>query len=254
MQEVALKLVEKYDNYPMKTKVYYTIATYLNHWSEHLRKNLEYGKKAEAFARETGDWMMLGITLTEMVQLKCMMGESIEEIQRCCRAALDRIKYGMPDSKNLLKAIGQFLKNLSGKTADPFSFSSEDYDENAAVKKMISTKKGFIINHYYLMKMEALYLHNGHREAFAIAQKLKGQLDTILGKMLHAEIVYWSCLAAAAAYKQSDKKERRDAKRLLNKNLRLLRKWSRAGADNFLHKYCLAAAERNRLRATSLKR
>lgn len=248
LQEVALKLVEKYDNYPMKTKVYYTIATYLNHWSEHLRKNLEYGKKAEAFARETGDWMMLGITLTEMVQLKCMMGESIEEIQRCCRAALDRIKYGMPDSKNLLKAIGQFLKNLSGKTADPFSFSSEDYDENAAVKKMISTKKGFIINHYYLMKMEALYLHNGHREAFAIAQKLKGQLDTILGKMLHAEIVYWSCLAAAAAYKQSDKKERRDAKRLLNKNLRLLRKWSRAGADNFLHKYCLAAAERNRLR------
>ena len=69
LQEVALKLVEKYDNYPMKTKVYYTIATYPNHWSEHLRKNLEYGKKAEAFARETDDWMMLGITLTEMVQL-----------------------------------------------------------------------------------------------------------------------------------------------------------------------------------------
>ena len=103
-----------------------------------------------------------------------MMGESTEESQGCRRAALDRIKYGMPDSKNLLKAIASSLKNLSGKTADPFSFSSEDYDENAAVKKMISTKKGFIINHYYLMKMEGyLSCTMATEKTFAIAPAKK---------------------------------------------------------------------------------
>ena len=191
MQEIALALAEKYNNYSVKCKVYYTVGIYLSHWNKHLRNSLKYGEMANYYAHETGDWLMMGVVQTEMVQIKCMLGESLRGIHDQFEIALEHINYGMPDSLNLLNTINQFIKNLKGETINSFSFSTEDYDENTVADSLIRTNKGFIVSHYYLMKIQSYYLHGGYMEAYDTALKSYRKLDSVLGKMLYAENIYW---------------------------------------------------------------
>ncbi|MGI6629778.1 MAG: AAA family ATPase [Bacillota bacterium] len=248
MQEIALALAEKYNNYSVKCKVYYTVGIYLSHWNKHLRNSLKYGEMANYYAHETGDWLMMGVVQTEMVQIKCMLGESLRGIHDQFEIALEHINYGMPDSLNLLNTINQFIKNLKGETINSFSFSTEDYDENTVADSLIRTNKGFIVSHYYLMKIQSYYLHGGYMEAYDTALKSYRKLDSVLGKMLYAENIYWACLTASAAYELLDMSRQKKAKSLIKNNLRQLKKWSEVCEENFLHKYSLVSAEQHRLK------
>lgn len=248
LKEVALKLAQDSSDYIAKTKVYYTIAVYLNHWNDHLTKNLDYGEKAYYYASQVGDWMMEGVIQTEMVQIKCMLGESIEEIYRQYETALSNIKYGMPDSLNLLHTINQFIKCLKGETNNTYTFSDENYDENTVAEKMLATGKGFIVHHYYLMKIQTYYLHGRPMEAFDIVLKQQDKFDSVLGKMLYAENIFWACIVSLAVYNTLDNEKKKKARKIINKNMRLLKKWGEVCEDNFLHKYYLVLAEKNRLK------
>lgn len=248
LQFAALTLGGRCNNHMVKSKVYYTIATYLNHWNYHVSKNFEYGEKANFYASKAGDWVIAGVVQAEMVQLECILGESVDAIRNRYEIALRSIRYGMPDTLNLLRTISQFLKNLQGETDNPFTLSNKDYDESTTAKKMLNTNKGFIVHHYYLMKMQCHYLHGNIMEAFNIALKQHDNMESILGKMLYAENVYWICLSAFGAYNQLDKSGKKHALKVIKHNMNLLKKWSEACEENFLHKYLLASAEISRLK------
>jgi predicted ATPase/DNA-binding CsgD family transcriptional regulator/GAF domain-containing protein len=247
-QEIAVRLAENSSDYSVKAKIYYVIAAYLNHWNTHLSKSLNYGEKAYCYASRVGDWVMGAIIQTEMVQIKCMLGESIEEIYRQCQTALEGIKYGMPDSLILLKAINQFLKNLKGETYGSHTFSDDHYDESVMTERVSATKKGFVVHHYCLMKIQSYCLHGYSMEAFDMVLMQFDKLDSIFGKMLYAENIYWACIVCLSVYNRLDNKKRQKAESIINRCKHLLKNWSEACKDNFLHKYYLVLAEESRLK------
>ena len=54
-----MKLAQDSSDYIAKTKFIIRLP-YLNHWNDHLTKNLDYGEKAYYYASQVGDWMMEG--------------------------------------------------------------------------------------------------------------------------------------------------------------------------------------------------
>jgi predicted ATPase len=254
LRDISLALAEEYGNCAIRCKVYYTIAVYLNHWHTHLSKNLDYAGKAHYYARESGDALLVGSIQTEMVQVSCMLGQSLSSIYQQNMTALSQnMLYSMPDLLDILHTVNQYIRNLKGDTFDPFTFSSADYDEDTVAGRMIRTNSGIIVPFYYLMKMQSFYLHGKLEESFMIALQLHSNLDLIDGKMLYAEHVYWACLTASAAYAELEAGNKNKAKKLWQKNIRLLQKWSRMCEENFLHKYSLVSAEQHRLNGNTQK-
>lgn len=244
-RDVSLALAERHGSSACKCTVYYAIAVYLNHWSTHLRQNLDYAEKSYHYARESGDTLLAGSIQTEMVQIRYVMGESLRAIHRQNAVALAENRfYNMSDLVDILQTVNQFIKNLRGETFGPFTFSSIDYDEDIVADRMVQTNSGIIVPFYYLMKMQSYYLHGKPEESFRIALELHNELGVIEGKILYAEHVYWACLSALAAFSRLQEDRKRKAAKVLRKNLSFLKTWSQMCEDNFSHKYHLVSAER----------
>ncbi len=247
-QRAALAMASQYGD-DMSYMAYYMIANYLNHWHKPLWENLDYEERAFQLADENGDVLFAGAAQVEMVLIRYVLGDSLQALDRQIETALAaNIRYGMPDLLDILQTAQQYIKNLQGQTVSATSFTDREYDENAVSKRMIKTDSAIIVPFYYLMKIRSLYLHGAYREAWDFVLTLYRKREAMIGKISRPEFAYWVCLTAAAVLPQLTEDQKRQAEKLMKRELKHLRRWSRACEDNFLHKFKLASAEHHRLR------
>ena len=246
-QRAALVLASQYgDN--VNYVAYFTIANYLNHWHRPLWESLDYAERSYQLADENGDVLFAGAAQAEMILIRYVLGDSLETLSRQIQVALAVItRYGMPYLLDILQTAQQYIANLQEKTVSPTSFTDGEYDEDAVSQRMLDTGSGMIVPFYYLMKIRSSYLHGAYKESWDLVLTLYPQRDAMIGKISQPEYAYWICLAGAAVLPELTGPGKRQAKKLMKKELRHLRRWARACEDNFLHKYKLASAEYYRL-------
>ena len=68
------------------------------------------------------------------------------------------------------------------------------------------------------------------------------KLYSFFVKMQHAEYIYWALILCLSVYNRLDNKKRQKAESIINRCKHLLKNWSEACKDNFLHKYYLVLA------------
>ncbi len=246
-QRTALMLATQYgDN--INYMAYYMIANYLNHWHKPLWENLDYEERSYQLADENGDVLFAGAAQVEMVLIRYVLGDSLETLSRQIQVAVAaNTRYGIRDLVDILQTAQQYIANLRGQTVSPTSFTGGGYDEDTVGARMLKTGSSIIVPFYYLMKIRCLYLHGAFQKAWDLVLTLYPERESMIGKISQPEFAYWVCLTAAAVLPQLTGTQKRQAKKLMNRELRNLRRWSRACEDNFLHKYKLACAERYRL-------
>lgn len=242
LQQLALELAQKVEAFVPQYRVYYTIGVYMNHWHRHVSSNLDFLQKCASEAQEYGDFLFVGAALTEMLQVQWFLGQSLAMVEKSNHEALAQLRrLRMQALVDLLQVVEQTIKNLRGETYGPFTLNDEKYDELFRTVGLLQSDSSMIVPFYYLLKIQTAYLHGGFQEAYGLARKLPGNLRAIAGKLLYAEYLYWSCLAAGQVAPL------KEAQTALAQALDLFKIWSRSCPDNFLHKYYVLAAEEERL-------
>ncbi len=246
-QRVALILATQYGD-SINYMVYYVLATYLNHWHKPLRENLSYGEQSYRLADEQGDVLFAGAIQVEMALIRYVLGDSLEALSRQTKAAkAANTRYGISDLLDILYTVDQYIDNLRGGTVSPTSFTGEGYNEDIVSARMLKTESGITVPFYYLMKIRSLYLHGAFEAAWELAATVYPERGAMVGKISQPEYAYLLCLTAAAVLPRLTGSQRRQAKRLMKRGLKQLRRWSKACEDNYLHRYKLASAEIHRI-------
>ena len=252
-QKLAMDLAARHEG-SVRYMVDYFVATYLNHWHRPLRESFRYGKRAYRLAHEHGDILFAGAIHVEMVQMRFVLGDSLDDLEQQNKAAQAAVaQYGIGDLLDILQTTDQYIANLRGQTADPLTFTGNGYDEQVVAERMLATESTIIVPFYYLMKIRSLYLQGAAKEAWELVMRVHPERGTMAGKVSLPEFDYWTCLVAAAVIPTLPKSAAQQARKLLNQGFKHLQQWSQACRDNFYHKLCLASAERYRLQGSKMK-
>ncbi|SFH12161.1 Predicted ATPase [Desulfotomaculum arcticum] len=245
LQRVSLELADRDNNYPVKCRVYYTVAAYLSHWGEHLQKSLDYSARAKQYALDSGEFYMAAGTMGRMVQNKIILGEQLAGIYKESASYLkftDRFK--LENSSRFFLLVQRFVKYLRGESAQPF-FSAE---KDALIQEIIEQRNGMAIMAYYIFKMQSYYFEGKYIKALEVLQEIDLDIiNSIRGMPLATEYVFWQSLIITASYGQLNKQQKKHYLKIVKKNRRQLKKWAGACPQNYLHKYYLVAAETARI-------
>ena len=248
LQEVALELAES-SSESMRYRTYYVVSSFLNHWNKHLQTSLEYAKQVHAAAYEHGDTIFAGAAVTDMVQTQHVLGESLDKLAELNEMALRETgKYGMQFLVDVLRAVDSYISSLKGETLDEYIIPRN------TLQRMLETDSAMIVPYYYLMSIQVDYLRGDYAGAYAHVREISDKLESLKGKILYVEHIYWGCLATAAVYQDLEPREQNKALKQLRAYAKQLEKWSRWCPVNFLHKYKLVSAQLPQMKADHSKR
>lgn len=246
MEKVALDLAEQSHSHSVKSKAYYGAAIYLNHWMHHYKTGVEYLLKAYRYGMESGELTQAGVALVHVLQRQYFSGVPLESVYNLNLDYLGQAKkFNNKNIELFLKVIEQLILNIRGLTENPFSFGDNAIKESELKEKVLNSNSDVMIASFPMFKVHSLYLQGDYRGALEEATAAAKKVDSIKWQIIWAEFIFYYSLAITAISGQSI--DRRKHWRILNKNRRLLKKWSGACPANFLHKYFIVEAEVARL-------
>ncbi len=135
------------------------------------------------------------------------------------------------------------LANLTGQTADKFTFATKYYSESAYLNSdnILQELAGICL--YKIYKMQILYLYEEYAQAMALAQELENIIHYIRGSLANFEYIFFYCLIITASYKQFSASEKLNFLTQLTNYQKKLKKWMSNCPDNFRAKFLLVKAE-----------
>ncbi|HOV80845.1 MAG TPA: AAA family ATPase, partial [Bacillota bacterium] len=245
MQEVSLMLTARYSDHPVKSPVYYSVASFLSHWTDPLQKTLEHATRAYQCALEFGNFFQAGADLARIIEIRLILGEPLPRVYEECASSLEFTRrFKLENLSRFFMLAQMFIRDLQG--ASPSFFAADG--AGVLGEQLIRSRNGPMIINYYLLKIQSLYHHGRYAEALGVFREInESSLSSVQAMVIFTEYVFWHSLAITAAYGQLAEKQKSRYWKILKKNRRKLEKWVDSCPRNYLHKYCLVAAEAARL-------
>ncbi len=242
---VCIQLVERYDRSSSKCIIYFVTGAFITHWTRHAAFALEYFNKAIRSGMEAGDALIIGYSHCLILEIRYLLGISLEEIAEEAGKKLEIAGRLRHDSFAVNSAIyDRTVSVLQGRKTDSLAAGAEEFQKG---KLQLPQKDKASFATFYIYKMQLCYMAGSYREALSAAENVRAYIDALLGFMLSAEYNFYHSLTITALYGELSSRERRLHRKILKKNRQQMKKWSEACKENFLHKYLLVAAETARL-------
>ncbi len=258
MEQLAVKLCEKYGNPSVMCRVYLGVGAFLRHWEEHAEKDIYYFNKAYQYALEAGDLLFAGYALAFIMETKYFLGSKLDEIIDICNKYLEFTKrMKLEDPTMHFEIYRQLASNLKGLTHSCRSFDDDIFSEEDFLMKIRDSNFNAMMMIYSVCKLRALYHGGYYGESVELALESSSNFNDIRARIISAEYYFYFSLALVALMHRLSAEERSKYWSKLKKNQRQLKKWADACNANFLHKYLLVEAEiahlqRKYLNATTL--
>ncbi len=244
--KVCIRLVERYDKSSSKCIIYFVIGSLISHWTQHARKSIEYLEKAVKSGIEAGDVLIIGHSHCLLLEFSYFIGTPLEEMTEIIEKKSEIAGRLRHDTLHINVAIyREVISALREIGEDTLKSVSRNFQNNNFVK--IAENDHTCLATFCFAKMQLSYMAGDYRDALSAALEGYAYKDSILGFMISEEYIFYFSLVIAANYDKMSLKEKIFYMRLLNKNLRQLKKWAQACKENFLHKYLLVAAETARI-------
>ncbi|TQV85015.1 hybrid sensor histidine kinase/response regulator [Aliikangiella coralliicola] len=239
---LGTRIAEKFGDPLALGKAYFSYCAAACLWHRPYREAREYSSNALRYLVEMGDLQNAGYTYLARFGIFLEEGKALSEV-------LKTVEEGMAFSAktgNLFCYQGSncnrhILLCLQGKNEIPFSFNSDDFDEETFIEQ--SQHAGIDIGDYYIYKSLNYYLFGLYREALSMSQKAR-ELLPLFKPFISAAIHYfYDSLILARLCCDGTESEKKDWAEQLNQNQQQMKMWAELCPDNFLDKYLLVEAE-----------
>ena len=245
--QLALKLLDKLQAEELKAKTLMVFNNFIRHWKEHPQAGLESLKEAYCSGLETGDLEFASYAVFVYSYHSYLTGKELTELEREIFKYLESISPLKQETALILvRLYHQIVLNLMGAESDPTSLRGKSFNEDLTLPLLLEANHLSAICHLYCHKLILCYLFERYSDALKFANYTEQYLDGVKATLIIPLWHFYDSLVRLAVYDRTDFSERKSLMKKVETNQKKLKKWAESAPMNYLHKYYLVAAEKQR--------
>ncbi|NMG09449.1 AAA family ATPase [Brasilonema sp. UFV-L1] len=248
--ELAMKALEKLNIKRKENKALHLINGFIKHWKQHGNKTLKPLAEAYKMGIENGDFEFGSYSAFMHCLNAYCVSENLRELeQRICSYSDDINQLKQQTILNYLKILHQAVSQLMNHSEDEFScqLMGDFYNEERMLSIHLEVNDKTAICNLYLHKMVFCYLFHKYPEAVKNATKLQEYLGSVTASLLVPLFYLYDSLARLAVFADVSESEQKNILKQVTRNQKKMRKWAHHAPMNYLHKFYLVEAERDRV-------
>ncbi|MBL1203308.1 MAG: AAA family ATPase [Nostoc sp. GBBB01] len=246
--KLALKLAENFNIPEMKATAFMVAGCSTIFGKVHLKETLPILWESYQNGMESGNLEFVGYAALTKCQNSYLLGYELTGLQENMATIGDILTQ--LKQENILYILGiyqQSVLNLLNSSGDPCSFHSEICDEETCLQLLDNASDRTAFFQFYLNKMMLCYLFGEYQDACQNALLAQGYLDAIQGTIFVLVFNFYDSLAHLAIYSSLPNAEQQQILSRVTNNQQKIRLWADHAPMNFLHKFYLVEAERERV-------
>ncbi|OCQ93895.1 hypothetical protein BCD67_20450, partial [Oscillatoriales cyanobacterium USR001] len=244
--QLALKLLEKFKVKTFKAKIFNMVYAHINHWKEATRNSLKPLQEGFAAGMETGDIEFAGYCANNYCAYLFAVGENLDAVLEQQNPYIEAlIKLKLETSINFAGIWKQLGLNFAGRAAERLQLTGAQFDEVTLLPDLIASKNTTVLFALYAAKTILFYQFGAYPEAIEQAELCYQWVGAAPGYYFVAVFYYYHALALLAC-DYPDIGAQRTALEQVESHQNNLKFWASHVPENFLHKFHLVEAERQR--------
>jgi predicted ATPase/signal transduction histidine kinase len=250
--KLAFNLATTFNSKEIKARTYYVLGAFIVHGKSHIRETLPLLLESYQIALETGNLEFVGYCAKEICKHSYLVGQELAPLEKEMKAyshVLANLKQ--TTSLTYTRIYLQSVSNLLGESQDRCNLSSEAAGEAALLSALLEANDISGLHYFYLNKLILSYLFENYPHAIAIAAKARQYLTGGAGFITVPVFYFYDSLAALAILSapsaESNQFEPDQLLQQVTENQSKLQRWAQHAPMNYLHKYYLVEAERQRV-------
>ena len=245
--KLAVLLTERHGNAEVAAEVYFVFALGL-HYSEHVRRALEYFARAREAGRAVGNFVFLSYSCLHPATIRLGLGDELasvlDELDDYL-ALMQRTRDAL--STGVLTVARAMVASLTGPADGLASLRGEGLDEAGFPDAMEQVGLTYVACFFFTVKLQLHYLAGEYEQAWVMAERAEQRVEVAGGAYFTTELAFYACLTLAALIPGSAPGERAARLAALDVQAAKLAAWASHCPDNYEHKHLLVQAERARV-------
>ncbi|HIK04893.1 MAG TPA: AAA family ATPase [Trichormus sp. M33_DOE_039] len=246
--QLALDLLSHYQNSKLKGKTLLLVYVYTRHGKMPLRETLQPLQMAYCSCLDVGDLAFAGYSAYNYIFYSYFAGRNLTQLESEATGyceALKQLKQNL--TLTYAQLIRQILLNLMGDADHVLVLSGAAYNEQHQLPLFEAGGDRTGLALLWINKLIVSYLFSEFEQAVEQAGQAKQYLDAILAFLYVPIFHFYESLAQLAWFGQLSIPEQQQIEANITANQEKLKYWATHAPMNFLHKFHLVEAERERV-------
>ena len=250
----SLNLFKRYYTQELASKMYNVYFALISKWKSHMREALDPLLEAYQKGLETGDLEWAAHATRSYCLHLFFTGSNLEKVKHETETYGESMKKIKQDSTlHNLMLLRQSALNLSGVAETRSKMCGESFNEEEMLPVLIDAHDTDTIAGIRFHKCMLFYLFEEYAQALEIFREIEKQHETRgqFGFVLEARFFY--SLVLLAAYPSMKKVDQKRSLQTVTSYQKMMRKGAEYAPMNYLHKWYLVEAERERMLGKEIK-
>ncbi|MEG4368075.1 AAA family ATPase [Microcoleus sp. B4b_D2] len=246
--QLALDLLSRYQNSELKGKTLSLVYVYTRHWKMHLRETLHPLQMAYCSCLDVGDLAFAGYCAYNYGFYSYFAGQNLTQLESEVAGYCESLKHLKQNLTLTYSQLNrQILLNLMGDADNVVVLSGAAYNEQhqLPLHETVGDRTGLAL--LWINKLIVSYLFSEFEEAVEQAGQARQYLDAVLAFLYVPIFHFYESLVQLAWFGQFSDPEEQQMKECVAANQEKLKYWATYAPMNFLHKFHLVEAERERV-------
>jgi len=246
--QLALKLLERFKDKTFKARIYAVYKFFLKHWNEPLRDTSSFCLEAYQSGIETGDLEYAASAMSSYGYALYLSGLELMDTQKEMAKAIEAtIQTRQEAYLHWTQIYMQAILNLIGQADNSCRLIGEVYDEEKMMPLHLAAKDRTAMMHAYSHKLSLCYLFQEFQQAVENADQFEEYAANAGSSFILPTAYFYDTLARLAVYPNASEAEREEIQRKVAAKQEKMELWAKQAPMNFLHKFYLVEAERDRV-------
>ncbi|MDY6783250.1 MAG: AAA family ATPase [Cyanobacteriota bacterium] len=246
--QLALKLIEQFKNEIFKARTYAIYKLLIKHWNDPLKDTSSFCMEAYQSGLETGDLeFAASIRVTHAYALYLSGIELMEAKKEVSRAIAATIQTQQDAYLHWTQTYMQAILNLMGQAENSCRLIGEAYDEEKMIPIHLEGGDRTAMMHAYSHKLPLCYLFGEFQQAVENADCFEEYSANAGSSFILPTAYLYDMLTRLALYPRASETEKAEILTKVAEKQEKMELWAHHAPMNFLHKFHLVEAERNRI-------
>lgn len=239
--KLAIQHVGDSGDTALEARVYFVFGSFVNHWKQPIRYNLDYLERSQQLSVETGNLHLAGATGAFIGLTHLLKGDNLSEVKEGIERQITLAQVNeFVISSDFLQEILDWIAVLSEPDRQP-NWEFPDLTDDMSVAIMHKT-----------LRLQMSFLLNNQSEAVTLMEELEPIVDKMMVLIIAPEYFFYQSLWLTKLLTKCEI-PKKTAYKKLRRNVKKLKKWATHAPVNYLHKYLLICAELEKLANNEVK-
>ncbi|MEG3907099.1 AAA family ATPase [Microcoleus sp. w2-18bC1] len=246
--QIALKLLERFKDQTFKARTYAMYHLFLKHWNEPLKDTSSFCMEAYQSGIETGDIEYAASAIASHAYALYLSGMELMDAKKKMAKAIE-VTYQTKQEPYLhwTQTYMQAILNLMGQAENPCRLIGEVYDEEKMIPIHLESGDRTALMQAYSHKVTLCYIFEEFQQAVENADCFEEYSANAGSSYILPPVYLYDMLARLALYPNSSETEREEILTKVAAKQEKMETWAKQAPMNYLHKFYLVEAERDRV-------